>query len=306
MWSGKILQLLSQHRQPGQPALPATLSKTKVLSLLRQSVEPDYPEEQLREEVQKTLQLLKDQGELLSATGNYYCVAPPSVLAESPEHFVGLQFRGDRAYLPLAHEILKTNQPPTQEKLNPKSINFERAKQRLQAQRIRLLTLDDLVSELPMPEKPRRSTLSPYELSLEQAELQHYCPAYAEQDDRWRQLDTQSPKNESLLRKFEKSNGKDYQYFWFEADQFYELDQDAAIYAMFYLDRRDQHPLRLVLEQDQRLNLKNTWLPDAYYQWCQQFLQPWEGERRVYQVLSTHRSLVRAVFERLGCDCDLL
>ncbi|MCS6815267.1 MAG: hypothetical protein NZ772_17065 [Cyanobacteria bacterium] len=301
-----IVRLLSQHRQPGQPALPATLRKTQVLSLLRQSVQPDYPEEQLRQEVQMALQSLEDQGELLRATGNQYCVAPPSLLATSPENFVGLRFRGDRAYLPLAHTILKTQQPPTEEKLHPKLVSFERAKERLQAKRIRLLTLDDLVSELPMPEKPWRSSLSPYELSLEQTELQCYCPAYAEQDDRWQQLDAQLPQNESLLRKLENANGKDYQYFWFVANQFYVLYQDAAIYAIFYLDRREQQPLRLVLDQNERLNLKTIWLPYAYHRWCQQFLEPCEGERRVYQVPPTHKSLVRVVFQRLGCNCDLL
>ncbi len=299
MWHSKILQLLSQHRQPGQRALPATLSRTQVLSLLRQCVEPDYPDEQLREDVQKALQVLEAQQELLKAVGNRYCVAPPTLLAASQESLVGLRFRGDRAYLPLAHEILKTNQPPTEEKLNPTLVNFERAKDRLQASRIRLLTLTDLVSELPIPQKPQQSLLQPYQSSGMPTEIQHYCPAYAEQQARWQSSSLGTLPDESLVRR---SDDKDERYLWFEANQFYELDRDTAIYTMFYLDHREQQPIHLVLEPTGKLNLQNIWLPDAYYQWCQQLWEPLEGERRVYNVLPANQPFVRAVFQRLGCD----
>jgi len=229
-------------------------------------------------------------------------VAPPTLLAASRESLVGLRFRGDRAYLPLAHEILKTNQSPTEERLHPGVANFDRAKTRLQEYRISLLTFADLMSELPKPQKPQRSLLQEHQSALTFSELwqtsdvQQYIPAYAEQHDRWKTLTSETLNNESLLRL------PDQKYLWLEANQFYHLDRDTAIYTMFYLDRQEQQPIRLVLEDTGRLNLQNIWLPDAYYQWCQQFWEPWEGERRVYKVLPANQPFVRAVFQRLGCD----
>lgn len=304
MWNSKILHLLSHHRQPGQPVLPAALSMTQITSLLRQCLDPDQPTDQIADGVQESLRELEAHNEIFRASGNRYCMAPPTLLALNRDNLVGWRFQGDRAYLRLAHETLRTTQQPTEEKLHSGIRNFDRAKNKLQDRRIRLLTLEEVISELPKPQKPPYFLLQGHQYVLTCSELwqmndvRQYVPAYAEQKDRWRSPRPQTLNNGSLLRL---SNDI---YLWFESDEFYEIDFDAAILAMFYLDRCAQQPLRIVWANAamNQLNLQNIWLPYAHFQWLRQLSEPIEGHRRVLFVSPANRPLVEAVFQYLGCD----
>lgn len=304
MWNSKILHLLSHHRQPGQPALPAALSMTQITSLLRQCLDPDQPTDQIADEVQESLRELEAQNEIFRASGNRYCMAPPTLFALNRDNWTGCRFRGDRAYLSLAHETLKTRQQPTEEKLHSGIKNFTLAKSRLQDKKIRLLTLEEVINELPKPQKPPYFLLQGHQYPLTCSELsqmsdvKQYVPAYAEQKDRWRSLTPQTLSNESLLRL------PDETYLWFEAEEFYEIELDTAILAMFYLDRCAQQPLRVVWANAamNQLNLQNIWLPYAHFQWLRQLSEPTEGHRRVFFVSPANRPLVEAVFQYLGCD----
>jgi hypothetical protein len=302
MWNSRILQLLSQHRQSGQPAFPAALSMTQITSLLRQCLDPNQPIDQLGFEVQESLRKLEAQNEILKASGNRYCIAPPTLLAANQESLVGLLFRGDRAYLKLAHEILKTKQPITEERLRSSLRNFERAKARLRENRIGLMTLEEIINELPKPQKPQRFLLQEHRSSLTTSEfwqisdVKQYIPAYAEQQDRWRSPTPGTLKDESLLQ----LPGD--QYLWFEDGQFHEIGSDTAILTMFYLDQRDHQPIRFVLEDTGRLNLQSILLPYAHFQWFKQLVERVDGQSRVYYVPPAKRPLVHAVFRYLGCD----
>lgn len=304
MWNSKILHLLSHHRQPGQPVLPAALSMTQITSLLRQCLDPAQPTDQIADGVQESLRELEAQNEIFRASGNRYCMAPPTLLALNRENLVGWRFRGDRAYLSLAHETLKTRQQPTEEKLHSGIKNFDRAKSRLQDRRIRLLTLEEVISELPKPQKPPHFFLQGHQHALTCSELwqmsdvKQYVPAYAEQKDRWRSPTSQTLSSESLLRL------PDETYLWFEAEEFYKIELDAAILAMFYLDRCAQQPLRIVWANAamNQLNLQNIWLPYAHFQWLRQLSESIEGHRRIFFVSPANRPLVEAVFQYLGCD----
>lgn len=301
MWHSKILQLLSQHRQPGQPALPTALNMTQIIALLRQTLDPNQSAEQISFEVHDALKELESQNEILRASGNRYCMASPKLFARDQYSLIGLQFRGDRAYLKLAHEILKTKQLSTEERLRSSLKNFERVKAKLQKHRIGLLTLAEIIGELPRPQKPQRFLLQDHLYSLtdsgwELSEVKQYIPAYAEQQDRWRSYSATTPNSKALLKL---PDGK---YLWFEEGQFYEIDSDTACLTMFYLDQRERQPIRLVFDDSGQLNLQNVLLPYSHFQWFKQLAERIDGQRRVYFISPANRPLVKALFEYLGCE----
>ncbi|MEI6064275.1 MAG: hypothetical protein WCQ26_06760, partial [Pseudanabaena sp. ELA748] len=96
----KVIILLSNHRSPINPAIPVILTKQQLRSLLESSLSPDYPQDKLSQELESTLKELEAQGEIYVATGNQFCIAQPTVLYKEA------LFRGDRAYLHLAHQVL--------------------------------------------------------------------------------------------------------------------------------------------------------------------------------------------------------
>lgn len=302
MWHDKIVQLLSQQRQLGQPAFPGVLSMTQITSLLRHSLAPDQPTEQISIEIQEALRELEAQNEILKASGNRYCMAPPTLLAMARDVSQGLRFCGDRAYLALAHEILRTDQSTSEELLRSGLRNFERAKARLQERHIGLMTLEEIIGELPKPQKPQRFQLEEHRSSLatpkllQLVEVKQYVPTYAEQQDRWQLPNSETLCNESLLRL------PDGEYLWYEEGQYYEIDSDTAILSMFYLDQREHQPIRLVWEERGKLNLNSVLLPYAHFQWFRQLAERLEGPRRVYSIQPAKRPLVQAVFEYLGCE----
>lgn len=304
MWNSKILRLLSQHRQSEQRALPAVLSQTQITNLLRQTLDPNQEDNQISNDVQRALRELEAQNEVLRAPGNRYCVAPPVLLSNS-EDLAGLQFRGDRAYLTLAHEVLKTNQPVNVEQLRSTRSNFKKAKDDLLERNISLLTIAHILNDMPEPQKPQRIYLKgrEYQLSIIEfwktqdiKQIKQYVPAHAEQVDRWVTPIPSTPKTQSLFQV------ADNEYLWYEEKQFYALERDTAVLAMFYLDKWERKPIRLVLEDTGQMDLRRVILPNAHYQLFRYLAEQKDGERRVYYVPPANRQLVRDIFKHLGCD----
>ena len=125
-WVDKITLLLRNHRDLKNPALPMTLTKYQIVSLLRASVKPNHSQEQLQAEIQDALIELQARGEIYLGRRNRYCIAPPTLLALDQDNFTGLQFRGDCAYLSLAHQLLKTEQYRDGLSVRPPTENLER------------------------------------------------------------------------------------------------------------------------------------------------------------------------------------
>lgn len=307
MCTQEILLLLSQQRQPEQPAKPASVSRTKILSLLRDWLDPNEDVEQLPKQMNQALHGLWIKDEILKAVGNRYCVAPPALLASSATEVNGLQFRGDRAYLTLAHETLKTSQSVAQELLRPKSRNFDSIKMKLQRVGIRLMTIREVIEKLPKPRKPQVFLLQGCKQSITDAELQgwirqqqlsQYIPSPAEQDGRWRSPKHKLTASEALLKHAPND------YLWLEAGEFYHLDRDTAVLSMFFLDRQHQQPIRIVWQgmEHNRLNLSGIELPYAHAQLLWQLSEAVPDQRRVRIVRPGNRTFVQAIFEHLGCD----
>ena len=80
MLSNSIINLLSNHRDPNDQNRPSTLNKTQIIRLLRESISPDRELSNLQEEICQVLQELEAQGEILASKGNYYCIAPPTLV----------------------------------------------------------------------------------------------------------------------------------------------------------------------------------------------------------------------------------
>lgn len=296
----KIITLLSQHRQPDKPTLPAPLRRVDIVNALHRCAAPGQENGQLEVAINEILSKLEMLGEVLRGANNYYCMAPPIIFSGSEdirtEH---LKFRGDRAYLPLAHRILKTSNP-NQERLLSRVSDFHHAKMELARYGIRLVTLRELIEELPLPSKPQVWSSQPIPEPLTGSDCWQYTPAHCNQSERWRLLSREGLTNESLIKVDFGKNSEEY--FWLEDGKWYQLEKDQAIYAMFYLDRRDGYPLRIIPYRNQELDLSGIYLPKAYYQWCERYLQ--KISRSVYRVEGIKQSLIKILFERLGCIYD--
>jgi hypothetical protein len=302
MWANEILLLLSSHRHPGQMIRPAALSMTQILSLLRHNLDPkDHAS--LLSQVEDDLQELEVQGEILAASGNRYCVAPPMVLAIDRHNLTGLKFQGDRAYLALTHKALETKQLVSKEMLYPKTKNFNRLQKQLQEIQVRLLIVHDLIQNLPKPEKPlsfhlnkRLITNTDLQSWMEQGLLERYVPQWGEQRQRWQKI-PENPETECLLRHTN-------EYFWFEAGNFYEIERDAAVLTMFYQDTLYKAPLSIVWDTARmnRLNLQGITLPTAHAQAIWRLSEPQEDQTRIRSVTPGNRTFVTAILNQLGCN----
>jgi glutamine synthetase type III len=141
MYFSQIISLLSNHRNSDRPEIPITLSKTQIISLVGSSLSLNESKDNLNTEINEALKELEAQGEINAGSGNRYCIAPPTVLTQAENNFTGLVFRGDRAYLSLAHKVLTTEQKYTEIKLRPRINNFQVIKNKLSQVGITLLTV---------------------------------------------------------------------------------------------------------------------------------------------------------------------
>jgi hypothetical protein len=304
MWKNKIILLLSNHRQPSNQIRPLALTKHQIVSLIGSSLPPNQPQDNLANEIQDVLNELEAEGEILAGTRNRYCMAPPTVLAKNQEDLLGLLFRGDRAYLTLAHQAIESQKNPENPLLlRPKSKQFDRIKNRLSQVGVRLLTVSESIEYLPKPKKPLKSELrlpwsyDPFSIKnwLNKGYIERYNPCDAPQKDRWRNPSRESIKNEDILRL---PTGE---YLWFEGEVFYELEPDVAVLTMFCLDAQMRCPLKIDWDEPPgRLNLQGVVLPSTYARWFWRLSEPDLEQYRTRNFQSKNWSLVKEAFEHLG------
>ncbi|MEQ8996549.1 MAG: hypothetical protein RID53_08600 [Coleofasciculus sp. B1-GNL1-01] len=295
-----ITRLLSNHRKPGNPTIPTTLTKQQLVSLLRSRLSPNQSSEGLTQKIQEELRELQAQGEVLAGSRNRYSMAPPTVLALARDNVNGLLFRGDRAYLALAHQALKTEQREDELRIRPKVHGFNRIRNRLQQVGIRLLTVADSIEQLPLPRPPSPAVLrSPWFVNpfTDGGMICHYVPQPdRSQKERWLPASYQKLSDQTLLQL---PTGD---YLWFADRAFYELEPDVAILAMFYQDREAGCPLKIQWDEPQgRLNLAGVILPGTYARWLWCLSEPDTQRYRTRSFQSTNYPLVKKAFERLGC-----
>jgi hypothetical protein len=299
----KIVKILSNHRQLQDFERPQSLILRSIISLVEHSLPPNHAV--TSEQIQDCLQELQAQGEVLAGVGNRFCMAPPMVMAEDKTNLTGLLFRGDRAYLKLAHQAMGTGQPITKTHLHPRVHGFDHIKERLKSHGIRLLTVTDSVEHLPVPEKPKLYLLSgaewhedPFQCLQGSGFIQVYIPKsqWQTQRDRW-QCITQADLTDSSLLKL--STGE---YLWLEADQFYELTPDAASLTLFWLDQQADFPIPVPWDKAPgRLNLQGISLPSSYAQWLWRLSKPDPDQARTRLFEPSQRPIACQALTRLGC-----
>ncbi len=298
----RIIKILSNHRQPHSPEHPQALTVRSIVSLVEHSLSPD--ETVTSEEIRQYLQELQAQGEVLAGLGNRFCMAPPIVLAENKTNVTEVLFRGDRAYLRLAHKALETGQPITRIEIRPRrGYDFDRIQQCLNNYGIRLLKVTDSIDHLPEPGRPQLHLLVGVDWQdnpLQFGSIQAYLPSsiWQRQSDRWQFINQTDLRSDSLLKL---STGE---YLWFDSDKFYELSPDTATLAMFWLDQQAGLPLQVPWDEiPGRLNLQGISLPTAYAQWLWRLSQPDQDQPRIRLFApSPQRLIVCQALIRLGCS----
>jgi hypothetical protein len=298
----QIVKLLSNHRQPHRPELPRPLSLRTIVTLLQTSLPPQQPS-QISTQIQADLRELQAQGEVLAGSGNRFCMAPPTVLAEDEKNLSGLLFRGDRAYLNWAHQALATGQPHTKLVLHPKVQGFHRSKHCLSRYGIRFLTADASVEYLPSPALPQLSMLQgfewnePFQTENWTARICQYVPQVGKQQaERWMEVKQAELGDRSLLQ-LPTSD-----FLWFEANCFYELTPDMAALAMFQLDQSAGRPIQVPWDEGPgRLNLQDVALPRSHAQILWWLSQPDLDQSRTRLFNASKRPIARAVLSHLGC-----
>lgn len=299
-WTTAITTLLSNHRQPQNLAQPWTLTRQQILSLLHYSAPPSSTDWQI--EASRALDELHAQGEILSGMGKRYCIAFPTVLALSQDNTTSLRFQGDRAYLPLVHQALRTGQPKEDVLLRPQISGFNRIQDALQNVGVRFLEISDSFQGLPCPCKPvvLRSPLdeNPFVTYME---IDYYVPqSMKNQTERWQSRFSHSAQElatESLLRL---PTGE---YLWLNNGQFYELEPETAVLTMFAQDTAAAHPLPIAWDGDQgRVHLQEVILPSAYARLLWRLSDPDPERYRTRLVSAAQRPFVKEAFTRLGCE----
>ena len=291
----KIVTILSNHRSPVTQSKPLTLTKRQILSLLESSLNPDYPQDKLIKELESSLRELESKGEIYAGVGNRFCIAHPTVLYEEA------LFIGDRAYLPLAHQVLGNSVTETNKLVFP-DLSFEVLQHKFSESGISLITIEQSLQYLPEPSLPLIPMLRGYEfedpfINPDYAGILHYVPQWGEQSDHWRDLSRSTVRNPDLLRL------PTSEYLWHEQGIFYQLEKDAAILAMFKLDRESGQPIKIVWDSDRgHLDLKNVNLPSSYAQCLWRLSNPTNTDNRVRYVEPNRRNYIEEILRRLGCQ----
>jgi hypothetical protein len=299
-WTTIIPILLSNHRHPQNSAQPLTLTLQQILSLLQHAA--PHGAADWRTEAVRVLDELQAQGEILVGMGKRYCIAPPTVLAQSQQDMVSLQFQGDRAYLPLVHQTLKTNQSQQELLIRPFGQNFQRIQDDLQRIGVCLLSVEDSLQKLPCPRLPLilRSPLEENPFTTYSTLEIYTSQTLKSQTERWQSrssYSTQALTSDSLLKL---PTGE---YLWLRNGEFYELEPETAVLAMFAQDSTAEHPL--LIEWDEapgRLNLQGIILPSAYARWLWRLSEPDPNHYRTRLISPAGRPFIKEAFARLGCQ----
>jgi hypothetical protein len=219
-----------------------------------------------------------------------------------------LLFRGDRAYLQLAHQVLNSQSKDRNGvQISFKSTTVGRIQAKLDPIGIRLLTAEDLIHHLPSPQKPPKYALRcPTTLpDSSEGELFRYEPIpNTLQGNRWQpiivsQISTLADR--SLLKLSKDRHYQNDRYFWCEGGEVYDLDRDVAVLAMFDKDREKDSPLRVIWHTSEgRLDLRDIYLPLAYMSYLWQLSVETE-QYRVRSVPAISRLFIEPAFQRLGC-----
>jgi hypothetical protein len=301
-----ITELLSCHRNHSNVVFPAALTRQQIMNLSRSNLIPNQSLDKFQDDLKSALEELQAQGEILIGVGNRYCMAPPTVLAEDEEKLTSLLFRGDRYYLSLAHQCLKTKQADQETKIRPQVRGFHRIRENLEQVGIRFLTVDDSLGNLPHPCKPsidfsRSSWIEIDILNLPDTVIRQYVPKQdTNQCDRWVSLPREQVKNQIHNEEILKlSTGE---YLWSINDQFYKIPPDVALLAMFQKDKDAGSLLKLQWDELQgRLNLSGVFLPSPYIHSLWRLSEPDETNYRIRYIAPANRPSVKTALKRLGC-----
>jgi len=253
-------------------------------------------------EASRAFDELQAQGEILAGMGKRYCIAPPTVLARSQEDMASLRFQGDRAYLPLVHQTLKTNQSQQETLIRPSGQNFQRVQADLQRIGVCLMTVEDSLQELPQPRQPRilRSPLEDNPFFM-YPEIEVYKPqALKSQPERWQPRSSYSTQalTSDLLLKLPTG-----EYLWLREGKFYELEPETAVLTMFAQDAAAEELLPIEWDEAPgRLHLQGIILPGAYARWLWRLSDSDPDRYRTRLVLPAYRPLIKEAFVRLGCQ----
>lgn len=300
-WTQTITTLLSNHRQVQNPNQAMALTRQQLFRLLHYAMPPEPRSLDWQTEASQALEELLAQGEVLAGSGKRYGMAPPTVLALSQEEVTSLRFQGDRAYLPLVHQALKTTQPQQETLLRPQVQEFHRIQTNLQPLGVRLLTVLDSLEILPEPRNPITLQSLAENPFVTYAEIEQYVPQlHKTQAERWQvrsRLSTQRLNSESLLKL---PTGE---YLWPRNGEFYELEPETAVLTMFAQDVTAGHPLKIAWDETQgRMNLQGIILPSAYARWLWRLSKPDPDRYRTRLVPPNYRPFVKSAFARLQCQ----
>jgi hypothetical protein len=297
-----ILDILSRHRKEDRPSLPRPLPLSTIIYLLQHTQKPGS-KSPTSSDLWMPLKSLLTRGEVFRQR-NRFCVARPLIVSDC-EPYEEIRFIGDRAYLPLVHEVLATGQDRTETLLHT-GLTLNEAREQLEGIGIPWLTWDDLLNQLPDPAKPRPLELRDKRLTYNPLEsisrFRNYQPRQgAEQSSRFIFLVRGQRLSTPLILL------PDGTWIWHVDRQYSEINSDSAYLAMFYLD--DQHSAPLPVRWSSastQLDMSHTLIPSSYkrlIEMCTQTSRYYTTANSdlasLYQVRPRSRSIITAALNRL-------
>lgn len=266
----QIIDLLSRHRKEDNPSLPRPLPMSMLIYLLHHNQKPGT-KSPTASDLWPPLKSLITRGEVFRQASRF-CIARPLIMSDC-EPFEEIRFIGDRAYLPLVHEVLSTGQDCSETLLHT-GLSLNEAQAQLENIGIAWLTWDDLLNQLPDPSKPRPHELRDKQLTYNPldnlSQFKNYQP---------RQGAQQSSRFVSLVRGQRLTTPlillPDGTWVWHADRQYSEISSDSAYLAMFYLDNESSAPLPLAWSSSStQLDLSQTLIPSSYKRLIETCAQP--------------------------------
>ncbi len=304
----QIILLLSQHRHPTNQALPLALTASQITALLKSAIAPD--QNLNTEALRPDLNELEAMGEILAGDRNQYCIAPPTLLALDEDNLTSLLFTGDRTYLSLVHKTLESDPADLDNlRIRPKKQNLSWIKSHLEQIDVRLWTVADSLTNLPIPQKPDRVVLrspltrNPFENDNWRTDqnIQQYIPRpNLSQTARWQPANYTQILTQNLSPLIRLPTGE---YIWMDGTEFYEIEPDVAMLTMFALDKEANVNLEIIWDESQgRLNLQWISLPSDYARWLWRISEPVVDIYRTRYFEPIKRPLMKKAFNKLGCE----